>query len=71
MLKEWDPIGVSGIVEAQDEYDTYVSSIYKLIIQRKPEYEIFDYLWSIETDSMGLIGDRQRTLAVARKFSKL
>jgi len=32
LLKEWDPIGVSHIPEAQDEYDRYVGGVYRLLI---------------------------------------
>ncbi|MDR2880592.1 MAG: hypothetical protein LBV29_01650 [Azoarcus sp.] len=68
LLKNWDPIGVCSIPEAQDEYDSYVSSVHKLLISGKPESEIFDYLWWVETEHMGLIGDRQKTAAIAKKL---
>jgi len=71
LLKEWDPIGIGDSPEAQDEYDAYIAFVYKLIIQRKPEHEIFDYLWWAETDCMGLIGDKQKTLAIVHKLCKL
>ena len=47
--------------EAQDEYDRYVSTIYRILVLRMPRHEIFDYLWWLETEHMGLIGDRQAT----------
>lgn len=71
LLKEWDPIGVQGIPEAQDEYDAYVASIYKLLISKKTENEIFDYLWWLETEHMGLIGDQQRTRLIVRRLISL
>jgi hypothetical protein len=61
LLKEWDPIGVSGIAQAQDEYDSYVPTIYKMLISRKPRHEIFDYLWWLETEHMTLTGNRRAT----------
>lgn len=61
LLEHWDPIGVKGIPEARDEYNIYVSTIYKILIKRKPQNELFDYLWWAETEHMGLIGDQQRT----------
>jgi len=61
LLREWDPIGVSEIAEAQDEYNAYVSTIYKMLIAHKSRHEIFDYLWWLETEHMGLTGDRQAT----------
>jgi len=71
LLKEWDPIGVAAIEEAQDEYDAYVSTIYKMLISRKPKHEIFDYLWWLETEHMGLIGDRQATERFADRLFRL
>ena len=71
LLNEWDPIGVSGIPEAQDEYDSYVPGIYKRLISRSQENEIFEYLWEIETQYMGLFGNRRHTQAIAGKLVRL
>jgi len=71
LLKEWDPIGVAEIEAAQDEYDSYVSTIYKMLISRKPKHEIFDYLWWLETEHMGLTGDRQATERFAERLYRL
>jgi hypothetical protein len=71
LLREWDPIGVQDIPDAQDEYDAYVSSIYKLLVSGKPEHKLFDYLWWIETEHMGLTGDRQQKMAIAKKLHEL
>jgi hypothetical protein len=71
LLQEWDPIGVAEIPGAQDEYDGYVASIYKLLIQRSPVTKIFEYLWWLETEHMGLTGDRQRTQRFAERLARL
>jgi hypothetical protein len=71
LLKEWDPIGIQDIPEAQDEYDSYVSDIYKLIQSKRTESEVFDYLWEIETEHMGLSGDKKHTQTIAHKLFKL
>ena len=71
LLKEWDPIGVSHIPEAQDEYDSYVGEVHRLLSRRVPQHEIFNYLWSVETEHMGLCGNRQRTEQVAAKLTNL
>ncbi|CDZ67985.1 Hypothetical protein NGAL_HAMBI2605_62680 [Neorhizobium galegae bv. orientalis] len=34
MLTEWDPIGVSGIPEAQDEYDAYADTVFDMLATR-------------------------------------
>jgi hypothetical protein len=51
-----------------NEYDAYVPTIYKLLITRRPSQEIFDYLWWLETDHMGLLGDHQTTEWFARRL---
>ncbi len=71
LLREWDPIGVGEFAEAQDEYDSYVPAIYKLLIARKPRHEVFEYLWWLETEHMGLTGDRQATEKFAERLLQI
>jgi hypothetical protein len=71
LMAEWDPIGVNDIPEAKDEYDSYVPAIYKMLIQQKTRQEIFDYLWWIETEHMGLTGNRRATEAFAERLLSL
>ena len=71
LLREWDPIGISDVPEAQDEYDSYVGNLYKLLIAKRPVHEIFAHLWWIETEHMGLTGDRQATEHFATRLAKI
>jgi predicted AlkP superfamily pyrophosphatase or phosphodiesterase len=71
VMGKWDPIGVASMPEAADEYDSYIPAIYKLLIERKPVAEIFDYLWWLETEHMGLTGDRQATEAFAMRLTEI
>ena len=71
LLHDWDPIGVSGIPEAQDEYDSYVGGIYRLLASGASEYQIIERLYNIETVSMGLNGNREGLKGVAEKLAKL
>jgi hypothetical protein len=68
LLREWDPIGVGAVAEAQDEYDAYVAGVYRLLSRRAEVGEVFKYLWWVETQHMGLKGDRQRTEKIAQKL---
>jgi hypothetical protein len=61
MLEQWDPIGVINIAEARDEYDDYVFDLYKRLVDGGSKSEVFDYLWSLETQHMGLSGNRDVT----------
>ena len=53
LREEWNPIGFGDLLP-DDEYDSYVPQVCKLLIQRRPVEEVFNYLWQIETETMGL-----------------
>ena len=64
----WDPIGVSGVPQARDEYDSYVPHVYSMLQQGLADTEIADYLISIQRDQMGLTASDQsqeRALEIA------
>lgn len=65
LIQDWDPIGVGKFGEAQEEYDAYIPSIFEMLKSGKSENEVFEYLWVLETQYMGLSGDRCHT----RKFA--
>jgi hypothetical protein len=71
LLKEWDPIGVKDVPEAQDEYDSYIPGVCKLLFNRESSKNIFQYLWKIETDNMGLTGNRNHTKSIAKKLAEI
>ena len=54
LLKDWDPIGVREIPEAQDEYDSYAFPLYTLLRQHPSEKTLVDHLFHLETEHMGL-----------------
>jgi hypothetical protein len=68
LMQDWDPIGVQEIPEAYDEYDSYVPTIYSMLITQKPLAELFEYLVWLESEHMGLLVDRQRTQYVSEKL---
>ena len=71
LLHQWDPIGVSDIPEAQDEYDSYVGGIYRLLASGASEHQIIERLYNIETVGMGLPSNRAGLKNVAEKLAKL
>ena len=50
----WDPIGVSGIPEARDEYYSYLPKVFRMLVSSTDGKDISDYLISVERDMMGL-----------------
>ena len=49
LMQKWDPIGVSDVPEAQDEYDVYIGGIYRLLASKAKEKQIIEHLYKIET----------------------
>jgi hypothetical protein len=62
----WDPIGVSDIPEARDEYNSYLSDVEKMLSENSSLNELTDYLLYIETVKMGLPGDIERANKISR-----
>ncbi|WP_311043771.1 MULTISPECIES: hypothetical protein [unclassified Rhizobium] len=55
LLTEWDPIGVSDIPEAQDEYDAYADTVSGMMANQTASVDaIRQYLFKIATEHMGL-----------------
>jgi hypothetical protein len=71
LLGDWDPIGVADVPEAQDEYDSYIPGLYARLIRHVSQQELFDHLWQIETQHMGLAANHSKTEAVAQKLIAL
>jgi hypothetical protein len=71
LLNEWDPIGIKEFFKAADEYDAYVPDVVRLLMAHKSEKEIFNYLWQLETEHMGLEGDRTATLRFASRLMQI
>jgi hypothetical protein len=71
LLHAWDPIGVADIPEAQDEYNMYAGEVAGLLMRGESRQKLIDHLWLIETDNMGLPGNRRRTEAAADRLLQL
>jgi len=52
----WDPIGISEIPEARDEYDGYLGDITGMLMRGAGKEEISKRLDIIATETMGLSG---------------
>lgn len=75
-----DPIGISDVPEAADEYDSYIGGVYDLLEQGASEERIRAYLRKIEIDWMGTVnasgepllpdGNRNRAAASLTKLGR-
>lgn len=71
LLKSWDPIGISDLGEADDEYDGYVEDVTSLVMNRASREDMFNYLWDAETEHMGLKGDAEHTRDFVQQLVQL
>jgi len=66
LWEKWDPIGVNQCSDATDEYDSYAYGLFQLLKENSDKERVFDYLWTVETESIGLSGNRSATEAFAK-----
>jgi hypothetical protein len=67
-LRAWNPI---GFAVPEDEYDSYMPGVLKLLLQGADAQEISNRLYTLETVSMGMPGDRERSMRVAGRLLSL
>ena len=61
----WDPIGIAGVPQARDEYDSYLPQVFSMLIGKTKEVEIAAYLTGIEDERMGLTPSPEKAAQVA------
>ena len=68
---DWDPIGVNDY-GPDDEYDSYIGGIYRLLSGNPTEDQLIDHLHQIETETMGLpLRDKKSLHPIARKLMEI
>ncbi len=53
LLREWDPIAVKDIEQAQDEYEGYVGGVYELLLSDASPDQVAEHLCTVERTVMG------------------
>jgi hypothetical protein len=71
LIDEWDPIGVGDIPEAQDEYDSYIPAIYRLLTEESDFATIASHLDRIQIHAMGLYTGGEKTLEIAKRLREV
>ena len=64
---DWDPIGVSGIAGARDEYQGYLPEVFRLALAGD-RAKIADYLFWAATDRIGLTTERDQHFTIADRI---
>lgn len=60
----WDPIGISDIPQARDEYYSYLPRIFSMLVEQQADDVITSHLLEIERESMGLQSRIEKASAV-------
>lgn len=69
LFNDWDPIGINDGFAAFDEYDSYAPKIVSMWFDRKlTEDTVVEYLLEVETERMGLPGNKENACKVAKKL---
>jgi hypothetical protein len=55
LMSKWDPIGVSDVPEAANEYDSYIGGVYELLESGASEERIRAHLCTIEIEAMEMV----------------
>jgi hypothetical protein len=71
LYQEWDPIGVSGSAP-EDEYDSYIAPVYRILCGSRSEQELAEFLFRTERDIVGVWSESpERLQPVARRLLEL
>ena len=65
LMNHWDPIGIAGVLEASDEYDSIALRLYSFISTKLNVGELEEEILKIERNEMGLPGNQNRAFLVA------
>jgi hypothetical protein len=67
----WDPIGVKGEPNAQNEYDGYLGGVYGLLVGDASDEQIEAHLRQIVTERMGLSAQKDATTATVKALRRI
>ncbi len=68
---DWNPIGYAGDLP-DDEYDSYIAPVYRILAGSRSEQELIECLYRIECDSIGMpCASPELLRPVARKLLEL
>jgi len=68
LWNDWDPIGTHDY-GPDDEYDSYIGGIYRILSNAPDEHKLLDHLHLLETNTMGLTPrDKTFLLPVVKKL---
>ena len=71
LYHDWNPIGLGGALP-EDEYDSYIAPVYRILAGSRSEQDIIEFLFRTERDTIGLPCESPEQLRpVARRLLEL
>ncbi len=70
LFYDWDPIGINDLAP-DDEYDSYVGGVYRLLASGASENQIIEHLHQLEITKMEVSSNREKLKDVTEKLMKL
>jgi hypothetical protein len=68
---DWNPIGFAGVL-LEDEYDSYIAPVYRILAGSRSEQELIECLFCLERDAIGVPCESAEQLRpVARRLLEL
>lgn len=67
LFNDWDPIGVAGIPEAVDEYDSYALHLHTMLAAGTSAAAVAEYLNWVVTTRMELTGNPTHDREIAER----
>lgn len=71
LLRYWDPLGVGDNPNLADEYDAYLSAIYKILNSHGTSDQLMVHLQNIEENSLGMAGPETARKLTAQKLIEI
>lgn len=54
LMRDWDPCCISDVPQCADEYDSYIPTVCRIVLDRRTVDDITNYLHFVQSDWMGL-----------------
>ncbi|MCC6453015.1 MAG: hypothetical protein IT171_08985 [Acidobacteria bacterium] len=72
LVEDWDPLDIGDEEGLDDEYDAYVTPVYRILVGSRSENDLIEQLGRIEADEIGVTpADVESLRPVAHKLLSL
>lgn len=72
LFQGWDPIGLSDNPKLNDEYDSYIGSVYRILASSRSAEKLIDYLFEAENETIGMMTENsEHLIPIAQKLLRI